>query len=325
MAVSIITCNFNGARFLPKLLGSLKQQQGVETEIIVVDRNSTDGSYEILASQSGLKIIQEPPETGLVAGYTAGVRIAKYEHFFFCNGDMWFDPQCLKFLEAQIDLSKRICAADPWQWTYDGSQWIRGGVRFKRSLKAIASPFVLPFLMHEHTVFLNSDDKVPLACAGAFLIHRDVFEELGGWDTSFFLFHEDTDLFIRAWQRGWFCLTTPQARVYHAAGSSVQNPNLKPSIRRQIYISRRTNTLIIAVKYFSFFYIPITFIPWIAIFICHILRLRFRLVTRDILILKQFFKRLPPALKFRTKNTQWNCQKPGEKFYKDPEFVKKET
>jgi hypothetical protein len=63
---------------------------------------------------------------------------------------------------------------------------------------------------------------VPFACGGAFLIHRDVYAEIGGWDTSFFLDFEDVDLFVRAWQREWHCVTVPEAKVYHAvAGCQV--------------------------------------------------------------------------------------------------------
>ena len=42
--VSVIICNLNGMRFLPRLLATLRAQRGVTTEIIVADRESTDGS-----------------------------------------------------------------------------------------------------------------------------------------------------------------------------------------------------------------------------------------------------------------------------------------
>ena len=70
--ISVICSNFNGARFLPRLLASLRAQRGVELELIVVDRHSTDGSREILAAQPDVRVISEPPERGLVAGYAAG-------------------------------------------------------------------------------------------------------------------------------------------------------------------------------------------------------------------------------------------------------------
>ena len=38
MLISVIVSNFNGARYLPKLLESFRAQQGVTLEIIIVDR-----------------------------------------------------------------------------------------------------------------------------------------------------------------------------------------------------------------------------------------------------------------------------------------------
>src|SRR5262249_51698793 len=140
MSVSVVISNFNGARFLPRLLETLREQRGVALEIIVVDRHSKDDSLQILAAHPEVVVVHEPPETGLVAGYTAGARRARFEHLFFCNEDMWFDPDCLRLLEERIDLGQRIGAADPWQWTYDGVHWIHGGTRFQRRLWAINSP-----------------------------------------------------------------------------------------------------------------------------------------------------------------------------------------
>src|SRR5947209_1491217 len=99
MAVSVIVSNFNGARWLPRLLETLKAQEGVTLEIIIVDRNSSDDSEKILAQHPDIRVVKEPPESGLVAGYSAGVPLARYEVFFFCNEDMWFDRYCLASLE----------------------------------------------------------------------------------------------------------------------------------------------------------------------------------------------------------------------------------
>src|SRR5690349_16316004 len=115
MAVSVIISNFNGERWLRRLLQSLREQRNVDTEIIVVDRASTDDSAEIIAQHGGIRVIYEPAENGLAAGYHAGTAIARYDHFFFCNEDMWFDADCLARLEAKLDVSRRVACADPWQ------------------------------------------------------------------------------------------------------------------------------------------------------------------------------------------------------------------
>jgi len=62
MSVSVIASNFNGERFLPRLLSSLRAQRGVTLEIIVVDRHSTDGSFELLSQESDIIVAFGTPE-----------------------------------------------------------------------------------------------------------------------------------------------------------------------------------------------------------------------------------------------------------------------
>lgn len=55
---------------------------------------------------------------------------------------------------------------------------------------------------------------------GAMLIRREVLEQVGLFDESFFLYFEETDLCRRAKRAGfeaWYC---PEAQVYHWAGAS---------------------------------------------------------------------------------------------------------
>ena len=324
MAISVIISNLNGARFLPRLLETLGAQRGVELEIVVVDRESTDESGAILAQHPRVKVVSEPPQSGLVSGYHRGYLASTKEHLFFINEDMWFAPDCLGLLEAQINLERRIAAADPWQWTYDEAEWIHGATRFIPVTWSINGAH--PFRAYDFNVKLPAGTPVPFPCAGAFLIHRQVYEELGGWDTSFFLDNEDIDLFIRAWQRGWQCVTVPEAKVYHAVGMS--NPGAtnvpgakKPGAGRRRYISNRYGKTVIAWKLYS----PAAALwmglaVWLVMFANNTLKLRWRIAAWDLAALAQCLQRLPAIAEFRRTNRALNRAHPGEQFFLVPEF-----
>lgn len=319
--ISVIVSNFNGARFLPRLLDTLLAQNGVTTEIIVVDRQSTDASGEILTRFPGVRVISEPPETGLVAGYHAGTQIAAGELLFFCNEDMWFDPDCLRLLANEINLDRRIAAADPWQWTYDGTEWIHGGTLFRPALWAINSPH--PRFAANFTVDLPAGATVPFACAGAVLIHRDVYREVGGWDTSFFLDSEDVDLFLRAWQRGWKATHVPAAKVYHAvnASNSQTLTRLNMSVSRRRYVSQRANLTAIALKCFSWRALPAALLVWPAVFLNNLLKGRWRFVGGDFAVLRELARRWPAIRTFRKANSAYISHLPGERFFCAPEHL----
>ncbi|MHA3772793.1 glycosyltransferase family 2 protein [Verrucomicrobiota bacterium sgz303538] len=320
MAISAIISNLNGARFLPRLLDTLQQQVGVDLEIIVVDRCSRDESPAILSRYPQVKVVIEPAETGLVSGYHRGAGSATRENLFFCNEDMWFEADCLRNLERWISMERGIVASDPWQWTYDGQKWIHGGTRFKSSRWAING--VYPFRDFNFTVELIEGSVVPFPCAGAFLMARSAYEQLGGWDTSMFLDNEDIDLFVRAWQRGWTCVSVPSARVYHAVGSS--NPQSvdtsMPRVSMKRYVSNRLGKTTIPIKTFS------TGRTWMALANAmvmvanNLLKGRLQLLRWDMLVLKEIYRRRHVLREARKANAEWNQFRPGEEFFLAHEY-----
>jgi len=314
----VVVSNLNGERYLPRLLETLVEQRGVDTEIIVVDRHSTDSSSEILERYPAVRVVREPPESGLVAGYAAGAKEACHPLLFFCNEDLYLDEHCLAELASRIDVQSTIAAADPWQWTYDGKQWIHGGTRFRRSPWHIYSPF--PFRMHEFTVPLPDRSVIPFACAGAVMIDAAVYRELGGWDDSFFLDYEDIDLFLRAWQRGWSCVTVPEARVFHAVGSANAQIVGGERVSRRRYISHRSNVVVIPFKYFSPAFVVVGPLNWLATVCANALRLRWRSIGLDLVVLGDVARRLPAVLAFRRRNRPWNRRRPGQRFFLDSQF-----
>jgi GT2 family glycosyltransferase len=320
MPISVIISNFNGAKYLPRLLGTLRGQRGVEIEIIVVDRHSTDDSAAILAANPDIRVVSERPESGLVTGYAVGAEHASHDLLFFCNEDMWFDPDCLRRLASRIDLADRVAAADPWQWTYDGETLIHAGTRFRPCRLDLNSPY--PYRSYDFTYPLEAGERVPFGCAGAVLVHRQVYEELGGWDRGFFLDHEDVDFFLRAWQAEWRCVTVPEAKVYHAVnvsnGKMISGERLRVSQRR--YISGRSSLLILGVKYFSPRYAAIPALLWAAGTARHLAMLNLTKAWWYMLAGREAFRRLAPALATRQASRALMRVRPGEAFFRDPAF-----
>ena len=319
MSVSVIASNFNGERFLPRLLSTLRAQRGVTLEIIIVDRHSTDGSLEILSRQSDITVVQAPPELGLVAGYAIGVPKAGCGNLFFCNEDMWFDPDCLRNLEKQISRERRIGIADPWQWDYQGAKVIHMGTQLVRKWDP-GCP--LPTWKFEQSPRIAGGELTAMACAGAMMIDRSVYEEIGGWDTSFFLDYEDADLCVRAWQRDWRCVTVPEAKVFHAVGMSNAKvlSAVRTTVSRRRYVSSASNCIIVAAKYFRWRSVLLAALTRLDRFLRNSLKFRFKLAFLDLESLWLSINRLPHALQFRHSNRVWSSNRPGEGFFLDPAF-----
>jgi GT2 family glycosyltransferase len=61
------------------------------------------------------------------------------------------------------------------------------------------------------------------ATGGAAIFRREMLDQVGGFDESFFAFFEDADLAWRAHSHGWRALYSPAAVVYHHHSATAQH------------------------------------------------------------------------------------------------------
>jgi GT2 family glycosyltransferase len=87
-------------------------------------------------------------------------------------------------------------------------------------------------------------EEVLLPSGSAALYRRTMLEDIGGFDDTFFLYCEDTDLGLRARWAGWKCLYAPQAVVEHHYSHSAGGA----SPLKAYYVER--NRLFVLVKNF---------------------------------------------------------------------------
>jgi N-acetylglucosaminyl-diphospho-decaprenol L-rhamnosyltransferase len=68
-----------------------------------------------------------------------------------------------------------------------------------------------------------SHDRItaaPWLLGAALVIRRSAFDEVGGFDETFFMYYEEVDLCLRMRERGWQILFAPVTTVTHASGAS---------------------------------------------------------------------------------------------------------
>jgi N-acetylglucosaminyl-diphospho-decaprenol L-rhamnosyltransferase len=317
--ISVIISNFNGAKYLTRLLSTLESQVGVTTDIIVIDRMSSDESDAILAKHPTVRVFKHPPETGLVSGYAFGVQFSKHDLLFFCNEDMWFEPRTLQFLAEAINVTERIGAVMPVQWTYDGTDIVNCGAWFSPVgwCSSSANPFYeAKWHLVERLTIVSGIN------AGACLIHRDAYDSIDGWDTSFFLDYEDLDLSIRLWQLGWRCSLVTESFVAHAVGASnsklLKNGNVKVSKKR--YINGSANACILGLKTFTGTALLLPLIQTSMRLVKNFAFLRWRLAYWDVLVLAEIYERLPAVIGYRRLKADINCHRPGQDYFAFPDF-----
>ena len=115
--ISIVLCCYNSSTRLPKTLEHLALQNlSPETtcEVIVIDNNSTDNTFELassewekLGSPFPLQTIKEL-KPGLSHARQTGVLSAKYEYVCFCDDDNWLVPDYIQTAVEIMDSNSAI-------------------------------------------------------------------------------------------------------------------------------------------------------------------------------------------------------------------------
>jgi GT2 family glycosyltransferase len=80
---------------------------------------------------------------------------------------------------------------------------------------------------------------VEWATGAAWLVRRDCFDALGGFDESFFLYSEETDFALRARARGYTIVYVPDAHAVHVGGCSNTDPGLYALMTRNRVVCYR--------------------------------------------------------------------------------------
>lgn len=147
MKFSIITPNFNGARFLEQTIVSVlaQKQDGVDLEYIVVDGGSTDGSLEIIEKyRHEISRLIVEKDTGAANAINKGLALATGDVVAWLNADDLYHPGCLKRVEE--------CFADGGKTAFcfggcpiideNGEEIRRGITRFKAAFFPFSSRFL---------------------------------------------------------------------------------------------------------------------------------------------------------------------------------------
>jgi GT2 family glycosyltransferase len=209
--VSIVIVNTNELHHLRRCLPAIFRQAYGNYEVLVVDNVSTDGSLDWVAGNfPAVRIIRNERNLGYAGANNVGFRHAQGELIAVLNPDTEVDPQWLDQIVAALEDHPRVGLATPKVVQMDHPDRINAcgndvtftGLTFCRGLDVPAGEYA-------------EVERVPAVSGAAFVIRREVLEEIGPFDESFFIYFEDTDLSLRALLAGYECLVVPQALVRH--------------------------------------------------------------------------------------------------------------
>ncbi|HJW89050.1 MAG TPA: glycosyltransferase family 2 protein [Anaerolineales bacterium] len=243
MRLSIIVVSWNTRELLEECLSSISNHlRSAEYEVIVVDNASTDGSVQMvkkLFPQVGL--IENPVNLGFAVANNQALKIAAGRFLLLLNSDAMLISDSVS--EA-LDFMNRHPAAGACgvrlinpDGTYQGSHADFPTLRSEfLNATSLGTRFVRPYYP-SHPPGCEAELCEADWVTGAFiLLRREVYEQVGGMDESFWMYSEETDWCYRVKQAGWKIYYLPRIEVLHIGGGS--SANRRVEMVGQLYQSK---------------------------------------------------------------------------------------
>ncbi len=237
MDLSIIIVNYNVKVFLQNLLDSIqKASSGIQTEVIIVDNASDDGSIEFLREKyPQIKLIVNKTNLGFGKANNIGLKEAKGKYILLINPDAIVAEdtfsKMIEFFNQTPDAGLAGCKilnpdgtlqlpcrrSFPGPWT--SFTKVTGlSTLFPKS--KIFARYNLTYLDENQTYEVD-------AISGSFMMMRkEVYDKVGGFDEQFFMYGEDLDLCYRIQKAGHKVYYVHSTQIIHYKGESTKRSNI---------------------------------------------------------------------------------------------------
>lgn len=235
--LSVIIVSYNVSAFLEKCLESvLKASDGMTCDVWVVDNHSVDETVLMVQEKfPTVKLIKNEENVGFATANNQAIKHAQGKYILLLNPDTIVSEdcfhQCLEYMGNHED-----CGALGVKM-YDGS-----GAYLPESKRGFPTPWASftkmtgLYRLFPKSEFWNSyymghldvDETHSIdVLTGAFmLIPKEVFNQIGGLDESFFMYGEDIDLSYRIKNAEYEIYYFPHTSIIHYKGESTKKASL---------------------------------------------------------------------------------------------------
>ncbi|MDD4782005.1 MAG: glycosyltransferase family 2 protein [Tissierellia bacterium] len=228
MDLSIIIVNYNTRELTHQTIDSIiKNTQNINYEIIVAD-NSTDKGQQCNYKNEKVKIYKIENH-GFGHGCNAGAKKAQGKYLLFLNSDTLILDNSLYKSVNYINCNDNIGILGAKILLKDGN--LDHGCKRGFPTPSAAFyyyigldrkfPYSKKYGRYRQT-FLNENEINEVdSVSGAFLmISKDLFDEINGFDETFFMYGEDLDLCYRVKEKGYKVIYYADAVITHLKGQS---------------------------------------------------------------------------------------------------------
>lgn len=238
MDVSIIIVNYNTRNLTLQCLNSLyKTTNDINFEVIIIDNASSDDSVvQIEKYFPQVILIKSKKNLGFGKANNLGAKLCNGKYLFLLNSDTILINNTIlhffNYMENNIDKSIACCGASlidknkkPTISAGNFPSLIQefsdlGFYKFYRNyyINKLSPGYIIP-------IDENKIKEVDYISGADIFIHKNVFMRLSGFDSDYFMYFEETDLFLRLKKLNLKSVILTSEKIIHLEGGSLINSN----------------------------------------------------------------------------------------------------
>jgi GT2 family glycosyltransferase len=238
--LSIIIVSWNVRELLRRCLHSIldaPSDAGVQSQVIVVDNASNDGSPEMVRAEfPQVQLVTNKENRGFTAANNQGLDLSHGRHLLLLNPDTEVIGDALATMVRYLDEHPTVGALGP-QLRYPDGSLQSSRRRFPTLLTALVESTVIQEWWGDNRILRDfymadtPDDHAPSTPEGSvqpvdwvvgacLAVRRQAYEQVGGLDEGYFMYSEELDWCRRIADAGWRIIYLPTAAVIHHEGKS---------------------------------------------------------------------------------------------------------
>jgi GT2 family glycosyltransferase len=192
----------------------------------MLDNVSTDGSLDFVKEHfPDVKITIAPYNTGTAKGSNLGFRETTGDYVIFQSNDLILDRHCIEELVKMLDENPYIGICTSVLVKYAKNEHTKkhhidnaGGIMDMFGFGMQKYPDELMEKIPEK-------EEVFYSYGGSFIIRRELFEKIGGFDDRYFTLNDDIDLSWRVRLLGYKVFYTKKSWVFHKVSATLKRRN----------------------------------------------------------------------------------------------------
>lgn len=277
--ITLIIVSYKSENLIQKNIDIIKKFQ-----TIIVENSSSTKIDNLVNGSANIKLLKPKKNLGYGRANNLAVSVSETPYVLIVNPDVYLEEKYIEELyKAYLRYKEKSGILGPALYDKDFKRRTNGSVSYLKEIKRYK-------ISNSKNNLPTNDMCCDFLMGCCYLIRKDLFLSVGGFDKDFFMYFEDNDLCDRIIKKGKSIIEIPSAKFVHLENSSSEKNffiDAKLSIIHKIssYVYLKKNIK----YYFLGYYIIINFFDYLQRCIFNLFTLKFKKSFQNLLRILSIF------------------------------------